>query len=87
MVQSYSPGGANVHPHLVHGFPGPTLLSMPNGVSIGLAIFAPLTAESPILYTGLLPSPQYCPCAWGYLDAHLIHGSLDTRKSTNQMAS
>jgi len=41
-VQSYSPGGANVHSRLIRG---PTPLSNPNCISISTAVFAQLSAE------------------------------------------
>ena len=60
-------------------FPGPTQVLNPNGISIGSAVFAQMTAECPvpILYNGMpLSPPQNCPFPWGDMDPHLIHGSL-----------
>ena len=42
-VQSYSPGGANVHPNLIRCFLAPVRIHVPNGISIGSAVFAGLT--------------------------------------------
>jgi len=42
LVQSYSPGGAHMHPHNTC-FLGPTQVFLPNGISIGAAVFAVLT--------------------------------------------
>jgi len=62
-VQSYSPGGANV-PQCNTCFLGPTRVHNLNGISIGSAIFAKLTAESLGLYlkTGR-PFPPYTKCS------------------------
>jgi len=40
IVLSYLPGGANVHPHLTHGFQ-----TTPNGISIGLDVSARLVGR------------------------------------------
>ena len=45
-VQSYSPGGANMHPHLTHAS-WATPVHIPNGISIDSAVFAQLTTEGP----------------------------------------
>jgi len=42
--QSYSPGGANVHPPFNTRFLEPNRVHVPNGISISSAIFAQLTA-------------------------------------------
>jgi len=42
MVQSYSLGGANVHPHLIHAS-----LEIPESTAISSATFAQLTTEYP----------------------------------------
>jgi len=43
-VHSHSPEGANVRRHIIHASLNPSV-SMPNGISIGSAGFAQLTAE------------------------------------------
>jgi len=43
MVQSYSPGGVNVHPSSTR-FLGPTQVHKPNSISISSATFAQLMA-------------------------------------------
>ena len=45
--------------------PGLTRLSVPNGISIGSAVFAQMTAECPYLYNGTPLTPQNCPFPWG----------------------
>jgi len=62
-VQSYSPGCANAT--LFNScFLGPTRVHTSNGISIGSAVFAQLTAESPITM-GRPFSPHNCSFAWG----------------------
>jgi len=39
----YSPGGANVHPHLTRGLLGPRASLPSNGITIGSAVFAGIT--------------------------------------------
>ena len=43
MIQSYSPGCANVHSHLTRPSLSPPHSRVPNGISIGSAVFAGLT--------------------------------------------
>jgi len=49
---------------------------IPNGIAISSAVFAYLAAESPYTLQWVAHSPSKLPLAWGYLDSHLIHGSL-----------
>jgi len=55
MVQSYSPGCANVHPPSNTCFFRPIGVHIPNGIFIGSAVFAQLTAGSPynLMYNGM----------------------------------
>jgi len=55
---------------------GPTRVHTPNGMSIGSAVFAQLTAEGPCTLQWAAPSPSICPCAWMDLDPRLIRASL-----------
>jgi len=67
-------------------FLGPTRVLNPNGIAIGSAVFAQLTAEH--LYTlkwAALPPENY-PFPWG-TGPHLIHGSLGPPKSSTQTGS
>ena len=66
---------------------GPTRVHIPNGILIGLSVFAQLTAVSPYTLQWAAPFPsQNCPFAWGFW-THQIHGSfssLQVFKSTTQ---
>ena len=53
--------------------PGPIPLSIPNGISIGSAVFAQLIAQCPIIYNGPPLPPQNCP-PHGVFGPHLIRG-------------
>jgi len=60
-------------------FLGPIQAHNQNGILIGSAIFAD---DCRCLYTLQWDahfSHQNCPCPWGNLDCHLIHGSLGLR--------
>jgi len=60
----------------------------PNGICIGSAVFARMTAECPYTLQWDVPFfPQNCPFPWGDLDPHLIHGFLGPPESSAQMAS
>jgi len=63
----------------------PTRVHNPNGKSIGSAVFAQLTAESPYTLQWALLSPKIAP-SHGDLDPHLIHGSLGLPESSTQIA-
>jgi len=56
----------------------PTRVHVPKDISIGSAVFAPLTAECPYIYStmGRPFPPEQCPLALGDFDPRLIHGSL-----------
>ena len=71
-VKSYSPDGAIVHPRNTC-FLGPNRVHNPNGILIGLAIFAQLAAVLSGTHRHVL-SPENCSIAWGSRP-HLIHGS------------
>jgi len=75
-VQSYSPGGANVHPPSNAWFPGPTWLSIPNCISISAPFLHSSRHRVPILYNGPPFATQNCPFPWVDLDPHLIDSSL-----------
>jgi len=49
--------------------------SIPNGIVIGSAVSAQLTAENPYTLQRVTPSPSQLPCPMGDLDPRLIHGS------------
>ena len=49
-------------------FFGPIRTHNQNGISIGSAVFAQLTADCPVVYSGLLLPPHNCPFPWGDLD-------------------
>jgi len=55
-------------------FLGPTRVQIPNGISIGSAVFAQLTAESRYI---LQRAALKLPLPKGDLDSHLIRESLD----------
>ena len=54
-------------------FRWPTGFFVPNGISIGSAIFLQLTIFSPYTLQWGGTCPLHCPFAWGYLGPHLIH--------------
>jgi len=70
---SYSLGGANAHPYLIHASldTGHTRVDRPHGTSIGLAAFAQLTAYSSYTLQWSALRPQNCPSA-GYLDPQVV---------------
>ena len=72
--QSYSPGGANVHPTHDSLFFGPTQVHIPNGILIGSAVFAQLTTESSILYNGSPVFRLKIAHSHGRSGFHVIHG-------------
>jgi len=90
MVQSHSPGGANVHtvhPHLVHGSVNPLDSSSQMAARSVQPFFHSTQQRVPIPYNGLPPfPPSKLPLAWRS-GPHLMHGSLDRPESTSQMAS
>jgi len=59
----------------------------PNGISIGLAVFVQMTAESHYTLQWDAPSPSKLPLLMGDLDPHLIHGSLGSLESSTRAAS
>jgi len=66
-IQTYSPGGANMH-HTACStcFLGPTRVHDKNGVSIGSAVFAQVTAQSRNTLQQAAPSPlKIAPCRGG----------------------
>ena len=68
-------------------FPGPTQVLNPNGISIGSAVFAQVTAGCPYTLQWVPLSPSKLPLPMGDLDPHLTHGSLGPPKSLTQTAS
>jgi len=81
----------DLDPHPIHGFVSPPCAHDRNGISIGSAIFAQLTAECPYWRTlqWAALSPQNCPFSWGTGShiSHLIHGFLPPSESSTQTAS
>jgi len=68
-------------------FPEPTQAHNPNGIWIGPAVFAQITAVS-LYFTMLHPfPPPNCPFPWGDADSHLVHGSLGPLESSTQTIS
>ena len=63
-TQSYSPGCAECTPSNTC-FPGPTRVHILNGISIGSAVFAELTAEDSYTLQWAALSAQNCPFTWG----------------------
>jgi len=63
-----------------------TRLSIQNGISIGSAVFAQITADSPDSFYWA-PFPKKLPLSTGNLNSHLIHSSLGPPKSSIQTAS
>jgi len=60
----------------------------PNGITIGSAVFAQMTAECPYNVQWDAPFlPQNSPVSWGIWTPHLIHGSLGQPESSTQTAS
>ena len=75
-------------PHSNTWFLESTRVCIPNGISIGSAVFTSLTTECPytIQWTVTFPT-RNCPFALGYREPHLIHGSLGPPKSVFQTAT
>jgi len=68
-------------------FLGSTRLSIPNGISIGSAVFAQLTADSSYTLQWAPQSPKNCPFPWGDLDLHVTHYCLIPSKTEIRTAS
>jgi len=68
-------------------FLGPIQAHNPNGISIGSAVFAQLTAECPYTLQWDAPSPSKLPLRMGDLDPHLIRGSFGPPESSTRTAS
>ena len=64
----------------------PTQVHNPNGISIGSAVYAQLTAESPYTLQRAPFSPKF-PLSIGDLDPHLTHDSLGPYEPITQTAS
>ena len=84
-VQSYSPGGANMHPHLTHAS-WATPVHIPNGISIDSAVFAQLTTEAPYTLQWAAHFSLRISLAHEGSEPHLIHASLGLPDSTTQTA-
>jgi len=65
----------------------PTRVHTPNGISIGSAVFAHLTAECLYTLQRAAPSPSKSPFRMGDLNPRLIHGFLGPLESTTKTAS
>jgi len=59
----------------------------PNGIMLGSAVFALVTAECPCTLQWTAHPPQNCPFPWMDLDPNLIRGSLGPPESSTQTAS
>jgi len=62
----------------------PTQVYIPNGISVGLAVFAQLTAEGPCTLQWAAPFPSKISDRMGNLNPHLIYGSMGPPESTTQ---
>jgi len=62
----------------------PLPVHIPNGISIGSAVFAQLRAEGPYTLHWAAPFPSKLPLRMGNLDPHLIHGFSGPLKSIIQ---
>jgi len=60
-------------------FLGSTQLSIPNGISIGSAVFAELTVESPVLYNGHPFPPKLPPSHGGRIWTPWVHSSIQPK--------
>jgi len=82
-------GGVNFGPASNTCFLGPTQVHNLNGISIGSAIFAQMTAQCPYTVQWATPSPlKIAPShPMGDVNPHLIHGSLGPPESSTQTAS
>ena len=67
--------------------PTPILAHNPNIISIGSAVFAQITAESPYTLQWHVPPPSKLPIPMGDLNPHLIHGTLDAPEFRTQTSS
>jgi len=67
-------------------FLGPTRVQKPNGISIGSAVFARLTAKCRRAFPGM-PSPLTIAPSIRVSGPHLIHGSLSPPEPTAETAS
>jgi len=66
---------------------GPRLRAhSPNGITIGSAVFAQVTAECPYTFQWA-PFPQNCPFPWGIWDRPLTRDSLGSSEPITQTVS
>ena len=68
-------------------FLGPIQGNNPNGISIGSAVFAQMSAECPYTLQWDAPFPLKIVHSYADLDRHLIHGSLGLPESLTQTTS
>jgi len=68
------------------GLEGKVLVNIPDGISIGSAVFAQLTSERRQTCQGM-PFPSKLRLPMGDVDPHLTRGSLGPADSVFQMAS
>jgi len=68
-------------------FPGPTQLSVPNGILIVSAIFVQFMAESAYTLQWAAPFPFKTAHSHGGSGPYAIHGSLGSPESTTQTVS
>jgi len=64
----------------------PIRLSIPNGISIGSAVFAQLAADDPYTSLAVPFAPSKLPRSMGDLDDRLMHASLGPPESTSRTA-
>jgi len=86
-VQSYSPGCANVHPHLIDGSPDPRD-SASQTASRSVQPFSHSSRQRvPIIYNGPPIPSQSCPFMWGIWTPSKKYGSFDQPESTTASQS
>ena len=78
---------AHLNPHLIRASLGYTRIFNENGISIGLAVFAQLTAVCLYTLQGAAPSSLKIARSHGGSGPHLIHGSSGPPESITQIAS
>jgi len=83
MVQWYSPGGACVHPHLIHASLGRPESKTRTGSRSVQPFLHSARHRVAILYNQPPISPWNCPCPWKIWT--LIHGSFSPPESSAQM--
>jgi len=74
-------------PYLIHASSGQRKSTIKTLISIGSAVYTTSQQRTAILHNQPPFSPYNCPFLCGYLDPHLIHGSMGPPESSTQTAS